>query len=356
MYIQQQKALLFNDKEKAELIMQATDPKDMKNLGKRINGYIDHIWKEHAKEITMACNREKVYAYPEMQNYLMETGSKQIGEATPDPFFGIGIHIGDPAVVNPREWSGKNLMGQVLTELRSEIVLMKSAILDEPQNDPEPDSSPETVANSEAAKNDPAQNREDSPAHVLILGDSNVKGVSLDMTELDATTHKHCMGGASLSDINALLSQSNLEARDVSAIIIHLGSCNWSADENEKIESGEVIYRDYVEALNACSARFPETNFVLSSVLPRASPIDSPLSHQNKINFEAAKLNRLLKEMQQKEDNIVFVDNDAAFYGADHKVQKDLYVTRDVTGTHLNERGLMILADNLTQGLRSLCR
>ena len=75
----------------------------------------------------MTC-REKIYAHKELQEYLLSTGNRCIGEATPDSFFGIGIHISDPAVLHPREWQGSNIMGQILTELRSELLFMKAAV------------------------------------------------------------------------------------------------------------------------------------------------------------------------------------------------------------------------------------
>ena len=52
---------------------------------------------------------------------LLSTGRKVLGEATKDPIYGIGLNINDPAAEDPSKWTGDNLFGRVLTEIRSEI-------------------------------------------------------------------------------------------------------------------------------------------------------------------------------------------------------------------------------------------
>ena len=105
--------------------MKSDDPRQMKQMGKRIKGYKDTEWKRQSSNIIMECVRNKVYSHKEIQDYLLATGDKIIGEGTPDPHFGVGIHIGDSRVLNLDEWTGNNIMGKALMETRSEIKLLQ---------------------------------------------------------------------------------------------------------------------------------------------------------------------------------------------------------------------------------------
>ena len=370
MYIQQQKALLFGDTRKANMIMQSNDPKEMKDLGKKIKGYKDKEWKDAARGVIMTC-REKIYAHKELQEYLLSTGNRSIGEATPDSFFGIGIHISDPAVLNPREWQGSNIMGQILTELRSELLFMKSAvemdyatqvIAEITENTAEPmmqDDITNEGTTDEAQAPDSANDSEigakdTSGAHVVMLGDSNLKNVQIDTEQLNVTLKNICHPGATLSDIEDFLKDVTVKPDELTALIIHLGTGNWSSDETDEVDLANDVYRDFVEALNACSARFPDVHYILSGVLPRLPQNEDADCHQRKINFEVQRLNEMLKTMGRKESNVTYVDNDEAFFTSDHSLRTELFSANDRTGVHLSENGCMVLGDNLTQSLRNL--
>ena len=80
-YIQSQKAKIFNDRESYDKIMASVDPREMKTCGKRISGYSDTVWKkQHSHQVVMDCVRTKVYNYDRMQELLLATGDRIIGE------------------------------------------------------------------------------------------------------------------------------------------------------------------------------------------------------------------------------------------------------------------------------------
>jgi hypothetical protein len=106
--------------------------------------------------------------------------------------------------------------------------------------------------------------------------------------------------------------------------------------------------------VNACTSKCPEAVFVLSGVLPRANQSKTPNLHLEQINLAASRLNELLHQLSESDSKIMFVDNDAAFYDSDKRVCKDFFVTHDVTGVHVNNRGQAILSDNLTVALRKV--
>ena len=399
-YIQQQKALLFGDERKAKLIMEATEPKEIKELGKRIKGYNDSAWKAQAPSVIMTCNRQKVYDYPEVREYLTKTGNRKLGEATPDPFFGIGIHIGDVAVFNPAEWPGRNIMGTVLTELRSEIFLMQSAFDDIPdssvkqtsasentenktevadENDAEPTNENEKFYDAEPINENDAEPTHEAPSgksssvvqqpepsyaalkpvepmtkYTLMLGDSNLKGVSIDTEGLDIKIKKICRPEASVNDVDDLLKESELKPESVNCVLLHVGTFSWSSNVYDEVGDGDNVYRDYIEAMNSCASRFPDANFVISSVLPRKPLKGDAESHQTKINTEAKKLNGSLKRLTKTDSNVLFIDNDEIVYDANNELYTYLYNEIDYTGVHLNDKGLAVLSDNLTKGLRNM--
>ena len=104
-YILSEKARLFRDEDKFYAIRSATDPYEMKRLGRSIRGYVDAVWKEHSEELIMTCVRQKVFQHQELQDYLLEkTGDRTIGEGTSDRHFGVGMHISNPDVMNPNKW------------------------------------------------------------------------------------------------------------------------------------------------------------------------------------------------------------------------------------------------------------
>jgi ribA/ribD-fused uncharacterized protein len=123
---------LFGDLGATEFIMASDNPREMKQIGRRIRGYVDSEWKSHSHEIVMQCVRRKVYDHQAVQDYLLSTGAKIIGEGTPDRHFGVGLHIRDSRVLNYNEWQGNNIMGKALMEVRSEIKLLQGVLNEEP--------------------------------------------------------------------------------------------------------------------------------------------------------------------------------------------------------------------------------
>jgi hypothetical protein len=109
---------------------------------------------------------------------------------------------------------------------------------------------------------------------VIVLGDSNVIRMRGYFKNLDFNVEPLCRTGATLRDVEDLLKESKLEPTSVKGVLIHLGTCHWSADDTVPIVSGEVVYHEYVEAVNACASRFPNAEYLVSSVPPRLPSSD----------------------------------------------------------------------------------
>ena len=117
-----QKAWLFKDVEIFGKILNATDPKEIKALGREIKNFDPKIWNQHKFEIVVKGNLGKFAENPELKEFLLSTGNKILVEASPyDKIWGIGMKEGTPGIENHSNWKGENLLGFALMEVRDEL-------------------------------------------------------------------------------------------------------------------------------------------------------------------------------------------------------------------------------------------
>ena len=116
------KAHIFNDTETAVLIMQTSEPKEQKRLGRDVANFDDDIWMESAYDIVVQGNRAKFSQNPVFHQYLKDTGQKIIVEASPyDRRWGIGLGEMNPDRFDPSNWKGENLLGKAIMQVREEM-------------------------------------------------------------------------------------------------------------------------------------------------------------------------------------------------------------------------------------------
>lgn len=119
-FMMYQKAILFGDNEVANEILNETDPKNIKALGRKIKNFNQQEWDENKFEIVIAGNFYKFNQNNELKNILLNTGNEDIAEASPfDKIWGIGID--EKAAESGAEWQGENLLGKALMIVRDMI-------------------------------------------------------------------------------------------------------------------------------------------------------------------------------------------------------------------------------------------
>ncbi|EKT4550826.1 NADAR family protein [Flavobacterium psychrophilum] len=124
-YMMAEKARLFEDKEIEKQIMQTSDPKEMKALGKKVKNFDQTVWDKVKYSIVLNGNYYKFSQNKEMRDFLISTGDKILVEASPlDAIWGIGLGEDNPKAHNPTTWRGKNLLGFALMELRDEMKIL----------------------------------------------------------------------------------------------------------------------------------------------------------------------------------------------------------------------------------------
>lgn len=110
---------MFGDQEIRAQILQATTPNAAKALGRKISGFNEQDWLKHRYETVVRANKAKFSQNPELNNFLKETGSSIIVEASPvDNIWGIGLAQDHANANNPNLWQGLNLLGFALMQVR----------------------------------------------------------------------------------------------------------------------------------------------------------------------------------------------------------------------------------------------
>lgn len=121
-YMMAQKALLFDDKEIFNQIIQSKHPKQAKDLGRQVKHFDEKIWNEHRFEIVAQGNIAKFGQHPALKAYLLGTGDRILIEASPvDKIWGVGLAKDDDKIHNPLNWQGLNLLGFALMQVRDEL-------------------------------------------------------------------------------------------------------------------------------------------------------------------------------------------------------------------------------------------
>lgn len=119
------KAKIFGDKDALGKIMASKDPKEQKALGREVKGFSANMWNKTAKEVVYIANMAK-FSDPELKEYLLDTGDKEIVEASPyDTIWGIGMGEQNPDRFDKSKWKGTNWLGEVLMRVRRDLKARK---------------------------------------------------------------------------------------------------------------------------------------------------------------------------------------------------------------------------------------
>lgn len=121
-YMMQQKAVLMNDMDTAEIIMALDEPNEMKHSGRYVKNFSQTLWDRHCMEIVEKGNIAKFSQNDDLKTILFSTYPKTLVEASPyDKIWGIGLRKDDPRAWNKSTWLGKNLLGGILTRVRDKL-------------------------------------------------------------------------------------------------------------------------------------------------------------------------------------------------------------------------------------------
>ncbi|MCQ2355359.1 MAG: NADAR domain-containing protein [Clostridia bacterium] len=122
-YMMEQKALIFQDFEMSEKIMQTDDQKTMQDLGRLVKNFVPVIWDGRKQMIVYKGVYEKFKQNPDLLGRLISTGTATPVECSKsDTIWGIGLGMNDPDAADPNKWLGQNLLGFALQAVRTELM------------------------------------------------------------------------------------------------------------------------------------------------------------------------------------------------------------------------------------------
>lgn len=116
------KALYFEDKDSAELILSECDPSDQKRIGRRIKQFSEEKWMLARDRIMYDLVTAKLGQNKDIVKALLDTENKEIIECNRhDAYWGTGIRFGEHAL-NKNNWkNGTNQLGQMLMKSRDAL-------------------------------------------------------------------------------------------------------------------------------------------------------------------------------------------------------------------------------------------
>lgn len=121
-FMMAEKARLFGDDAALATVLAATTPGHAKAAGRAVRGYSEEQWLTHRFDIVVRANMAKFGQNPQLREFLLKTGDHVLVEASPvDRIWGTGIAADDPRADQPAAWTGLNLLGYALMEVRARL-------------------------------------------------------------------------------------------------------------------------------------------------------------------------------------------------------------------------------------------
>ena len=121
-YFQWAKARKFGDTEIQAKILKTASPKSAKTLGKKVKDFKEEEWNETKEAVMRTALKAKFTQHPELLKKLRDTGDRPLAEADPrSKEWGIGTSADTSKAKDPARWPGKNKLGTLLMELRTEL-------------------------------------------------------------------------------------------------------------------------------------------------------------------------------------------------------------------------------------------
>jgi ribA/ribD-fused uncharacterized protein len=121
-YFQWSKARQFGDAEAQAKILKTPSAKSVKSYGKKVKPFDETVWAGMAENVMRVAVKAKFMQHPDLLVKLRATGTRLLADADPrSKFWGIGTSADTSKAKDPNKWPGKNVMGKILADIRSEL-------------------------------------------------------------------------------------------------------------------------------------------------------------------------------------------------------------------------------------------
>lgn len=117
------KACAFDDQTAMTKILEVTDPREHKAIGRTIKNYDDELWSRGRLEVVGQINYMKFSQNPAWKELLIMTDGYELVEASPhDKIWGVGLGEDNPLILDKENWQGENLLGKAIMAARGRII------------------------------------------------------------------------------------------------------------------------------------------------------------------------------------------------------------------------------------------
>lgn len=115
------KAKHFKDQDSMTKLSTPLHPRDAKQIGREVKNYKDDEWDKVRYSYMLEANKLK-YQNSYFKTSLLNTKDRLLIECNPKDFiWSCGLRFDDPKVLDKASWKGKNLLGEVLMEIRDQL-------------------------------------------------------------------------------------------------------------------------------------------------------------------------------------------------------------------------------------------
>ena len=127
-YMMYKKACVFEDDIITHKILNTPyNPKLYKQLGRKVKNFNNKIWEDNREEIVYNACWFKFTKNKDLLEKLLNTKGTKLVEASPyDRIWGCGLSEKDLRINDESKWLGKNLLGNILTKLRDDLIRKES--------------------------------------------------------------------------------------------------------------------------------------------------------------------------------------------------------------------------------------
>lgn len=119
-YLVHAKAMTFGDEATAMRVFALDDPSYLRNLSRQVTPFDEGRWAGSRVGLAREALRAKFEQDEGLAAFLRATGDATIGACLgDDALWGTGVAAGSPDAAMPLAWSGRNLLGRLLEEVRA---------------------------------------------------------------------------------------------------------------------------------------------------------------------------------------------------------------------------------------------
>ena len=114
--------MIFGDENAAKAILKTEEPAQQQAIGRAAKGYVGHVWAGMRQVVLLRGLRAKFSQNMDLKQKLLDTDDAYLVEcAGTDKIWACGIRLNDDKRFDAANWTGDNILGFALMEVRQEL-------------------------------------------------------------------------------------------------------------------------------------------------------------------------------------------------------------------------------------------